>query len=569
MFMAQGSPGPIIPLNYRAARRPGVSRLRRRLKALPLWAVAVALLLPVLCFDQLGFSDRLPFLRLSPSSAVVELAYLTALFLPGAVRRLKARDGLVMLALAAAWWGLRQGEARHPLPLPFPYSYLWASATVLVVGVGEWLLARPRSPRSLLWLAVFSLAAGCVLALLCEPLLFTNHELSLPQVGGGTRIVPLGPFLYTPLLAVLTWLAVPASLAIGRDGATGSTGAMGRRRSGIAGGVSAALAAVFLLFFHVLLYPLARRSVAGRGPFSRSAAVSILSVLGSPGDRATLWTALEKADWAQPEQMNGFSRDYRKACLDALAALDGADTARRLGQMLLDHPSRALASFGAKLLAEQHRDEVAPILLRYALLGDDECTGALEVMGVPHAALAVIQAASTFDRPNRQQADFAISPGRREQLTRLLGADAGPMISDWTSYYDRVADHLPTRLAGPVAAEVKRVTAAMEAYWTAFDRLYKAKCRLFVLRLERDGKEADAINGRNPLEADAYRRQAFADMAVPPPDWSVRGTAELENEVAAYARRVDEMIRRQGLEPAPATGPATAASSEPGAAGAR
>jgi len=318
------------------------------------------------------------------------------------------------------------------------------------------------------------------------------------------------------------------------------------------------------LFFHLAMYRLARQSLSGSGPFARHTAPYILAMRGNQSDLDAIENALKNADWSQPPDYASW--DYRRACVGALATCDPRSAADRLSEMLRDKPSSALATFCAELLADQRRYEAVPVLMQYALsdFGGDY-TEALERMKVPEAALAIIHWGAVFDRPNPLTEDFPLSPERRQRLARLLGKDVGPNLSDWTAYYDSLSGAMQSPLPDDVAKEMKRVVQAVISYWTAVNRLHVAESELLVRRMREagHGKYLDEIAPFEPLlrgqrrltDADArgidrammdvldeFSTQAHRDMAVSPPDWNVRTTADLEREVREYARRVDAII---------------------------
>lgn len=221
--------------------------------------------------------------------------------------------------------------------------------------------------------------------------------------------------------------------------------------------------------------------------------------------------------------------------------------------MLRDKPSEALAKFIAPLLAQEHRFESAPILMRFALLGEPKSVEALEAMGVPQASLAILRNIAVYEAPSPTAADFPIPSDDRQKLARLLGKDAGPNFLAWTSFYDATDGKHPTPLTPEMAADLDRVIHAITSYWDASQRLYEAKCRLYVRRVEEDGngKYFAQLNSLGPTklsELDRYQAAAFRNMAVTIPNWNVPGTPGLEQEAASYATRVNDIITHYRVE---------------------
>lgn len=564
---------PAIKLNYSSARTPRARLTFKWISRLPHWLIGLALLAPLL----FSFFHIERAFRWEPSDFEKTYMFLNlaALFIAGSVRRLNWRHVLVMLSLAVFWCVLDVGLKRGP-SAPFPYDlFLWVAPPVLIVALGEWALVRPRRWRSALWAIALAAAVGCVVPLVQRPLDFTGVTVPVDTIGGWTQQWPLGQILYWPLLVVMTWIAVPAALKLGPS--------TRRRHQLIAASIVVTSAACFVLFFCVAIYPIARRSLAGKGPFSRAWSVTILNTRFSPSDQQAMGDALEAADWSS--RGDEMARDYRLDCITLLAGKDPHATAVRLSKLLLQKPSSLLAEFSAPLLAEDHRYETAPVLMRYALLGTSKCTEALEAMRIPNAALTILRSAAIYGRVGLTGNDFAIGWPERQRLIALLGRDAGPNFLDWTRFYDQSIDQRPTPLSKQDVVEMSRVTDAIESYWDASGRRYEAQCRLFVRRMkeEENGKFMRPITTLEGLhrgqrfltfedvrsydptmfyEAQSCYQKATADTAVSPPNWDAHGTVDLEREVKDYGRRVNAMIA-QYEGPDATTQPATAPASPP------
>ena len=556
-----------MELSYYRSRNWRDRRIVRWFTGLPHWVIGLGLLTPLWVF-WLFRLEHLFWRRSQESVASVnDFLLFAVVFMPGAVRRLEWRHVLVMLGLAGAVFAADKFIPNWSWGLPFPYSHLpWPMMNIAVIGISEWLLIGRRSRLTLLWIIVLSIAGAAVTALIRIPLALTGTEVSIPEVGGPgvQHVLSLPDLLYWPLPVVLTWLAVPAAIALGKPSS--------RRAQMAGGGLVLAAAAAFLFFFHIALYPLVRQSLTGRGVFSRVNAFWVLQNTSNAPDVDLMWTTLARADWS--EWGNYGNRDYRKVCINSLAKGDRKPTAERLSKMLRDKPSGVLAALSAELLAKEQRYEAVPILMRYALHGNDDCTTALESMKIPQVALVVLSDAMIWDRQEQATGDFPISQPRRERLSRLLGKDVGLNYSQWSDCYDSVINQLPTPLTTAGLVETNRVVQAMGRYFHALNWLNRGKDRLFVERLRKDGMSAQvddlvartlrARQSHNEIDTrgldpaflaamDNYQTRARRDMEVKPPDWNAPDTAALEREVAEYAKRVDAMIAKYAV---PVTRPA-------------
>lgn len=411
-----------------------------------------------------------------------------------------------------------------------------AAMPAVLVGLGEWTLAPARRWRSFVWVLIAALMIGCVVPLVQQPLDMTGASITIP--GGGGWPFSLGYLFYWPLLVILTWTAIPGALASSEESHL-------PRRVVIACLASASVVA-FMIFFHIAIFQLARRSLVSSGPFSRHWAASILALRHNSLDDQFLWTALERADWSADYGPS----DYRRACIEVLAMHDPKKTARRIAEMLRYNPSRMLASFSASLLIREGRYETVPLLMRYALLDDWECAAALESIGVPDVAMVILRDASVSNRLGGSGApasDFPITAKQRQRLSRLLGHDAGPNFKDWIKYYPASVDSLPSPLPAPIAAETSRVVQIMSQYHVAADHLAQAQFRLAASRFDSDTTLSGTYKDIALVEI--YLPKAVSDMSVAPPDWNARDSDSLEREVADYEKRVNETISRNGLSP--------------------
>lgn len=564
--------------------RPG--ELRRLLARLPHWAVALILLAPVLLVGQgsllllvpgMGDGDR--------QSYGLAALFLLALFLPGAVKRLKWRHGLVMLGFAALAIGAANALSflRVPRAVAFPAPVLIPLGVVilvLLVGVGEALLARQRDGRTLGWVAGAALAAGCAAAVVGDFVLWSNWQVDIPLGGGAYEHLKVGFLAYQLLASMLTWTGVPAALAAGREGRRGSPSLMATAalagRAGVTAAVMGGAVAAFVGFYGLAAYPLAERSVDGKGPFTRSRGAMLLELRGRDSDFERFWRDLENADWTQGAGAAGFP-DWRDTYVGILSRHDEAETAARLSALLLSKPAQTLAWFSAELLAENQQYETAPLLMRFALRsrdGSDACAVALEHMNVPQAAYPTLREAAVYaqrTRGTKEGEDFELEPCYRERLTDLLGRDAGPNYLAWEELYGEAAREAPTPLAPETRAETDLTIQSFIQYWQARARLQDARRRLAEKMIADDGKldTIDAFEqwlyqfGDDPrppaageeVKAGARLVKEYLDKAakvltVAGPDWNAPTTQEFAEEIDAYATRVDKVTEEHLGPPA-------------------
>jgi len=564
--------------------RPG--ELRRLLARLPHWAVALILLAPVLLVGQgsllllvpgMGDDDR--------QSYGLAALFLLALFLPGAIKRLNWRHGLVMLGFAALAIGAAEALSFHRVPraaaFPAPVLIpLGVVILVLLVGVGEMILARQRDGRTLGWVAGAALAAGCAAGMVGDFVLWSNWQVDIPLGGGAYEHLKVGFLAYQLLVSMLTWTGVPAALAAGREGWRGSPSLMATvalaSRAGVTAAVMGGAVAAFVGFYGLAAYPLAERSVDGKGPFTKSRGAMLLELRGRDSDFERFWRDLENADWMQGAGAAGFP-DWRDTYVGILSRHDAAETAARLSALLLSKPAQTLAWFSAELLAENQQYETAPLLMRFALRnrdGSDACALALERMNVPQAAYPTLREAAVYaqrTRGTKEGEDFELEPCYRERLTDLLGRDAGPNYLAWEELYGEAAREGPTPLAPETRAETDLTIQSFIQYWQARARLQDARRRLAEKMIADDGK-LDAIDafeqwlyrfGDDPrppaadeeVKAGArlvkeYLDKAAKALTVAGPNWNAPTTQEFAEEIDAYSDRADAVIEEHLGPPA-------------------
>lgn len=550
------------PLDYASRSTKRNRRAARFIGGMPLWLIALLLLLPIWILDHFNFSSDLGSIEEFFKRYGARFLYFAALFLPGSIKRLNWRQVLIMLPLSAASWALDLGWSSFKGDSEVPLLFGLEPAMAIVgVTLSEQLFLPKRSGKSIVWAIAIALAAGCTVAFIDGFLNFTGRTSSfeLPAIGGWYQ-ASWAYLLYSPLVALLAWTSIPLAQKLPL---------MRTRSTRLAGGAMAvSLIAIYFLFFQVWMYSLAIDALRGSGPFSRGMAVAILKIHDNSSVRQELWHALETADWSQPQSYTG-GNEYRRYCIDVLAARDPGGTARRLAEMLRKNPSKILARFSAKLLGDEKVYGTVPILTRYALLDEDTCTRALESMHLPVAALAILRHAAIWHVTGAAPApqNFPLDPSERTRLEKLLDKDAGPNSLDWAHYYDQVANTIPSPLSPDQTTETQKVTDAFISYWNATQRLENAADKLFSKLLADDGRSditqklRAMIAGTVPSDpavvdtAEHYLTRARKQITVAPPNWDAPDTSALEKQVQQYSARVDTMIAQYRDPPATSTAP--------------
>lgn len=563
---AQSDGTPAVQLGYAGPDTYRASRLAEWLGRLPHWLIALGLILPLLAFHVFGWSTW--FGRPNRTLSIWHLTTLflfIAMFIPGALRRLNWRHLLFMVVLAGLAYALDEAFDRWGPGEPFPYTGLFSPfVSLLLLGLGEWIVIRPRSWTALAWTAVLAVAGACA-ALLT----FYAFYLMTDPFGQWNFSNWAWP-LYWFVLTFLAWTVIRAGLSFG-------LGQFRARQKAILVAASLSLAS-FILFFHILIHPIARHSLIHGGPFSRNQAILFLGHRGTSADQEMLWKTLENADWSQSVSGTGIAQDYRRIAMLTLAAVDRPATARRLSEMLRSKPSRELAGFCAPMLADERRYETVPLLMRYALLDQDACIDVLETMKVPQVAVAILRQ-ETARFQSAGGIDFEmINSHDRQRLTSIFGKDAGPMLTDWATLTQTSVSQLPTPLDDELAWETERVIQCVRLHDRSSRILYDVRREMLARKLAADGNihrlrllESELRIGSNPNETKPrlsgalfsrdYVREILVATDVPEPDWNVRTTEELEVEIMRYTERVEAILEEQGI--APATSPTSMPPTDP------
>lgn len=473
------------------------------------------------------------------------------LLMPGALRRINAQQVLILtlvsLPLSFGHTALGQGW----LAIPYLYNtWLMVLLPLFCVGACEWFLTGNRDRARLRWLLLLLAATACLVTLIVFWLDLSAARLSL---NGGERTLQWLPLLEPFLIAISVWLVVPAALGVSVP--------VRRTRRICMLTVAVSPIIAFVLFIHVLIYPVAQRSLITGFPFHRAHSLWLLHWRHSDTDIEAIYTAISQADWLAPS-LGDFGSDgmpdYRVLCVESLHQHDPVRAADVLSQHLGAHPSPLLAGVAAPLLAEQHRYETTPLLMRYGcLLGfyelqqDGPCAKALAEMGVPSAAfpmLAIAQARGS--RP--------LSEPARKRLVRLLGTDAGADLEPWFNVYDAIVGTRPTPLSPELARDTGKTLDLILDYHRASNCARWAASTLAARRIAPPG-QAEATQAQ--LDHDWQLRERFYDarrnalneLWIAPPDLNVPSVTQLEREIRRYQQDLDSRLVAHGIVVSPAT----------------
>jgi hypothetical protein len=382
---------------------------------------------------------------------------------------------------------------------------------------------------------------------------------------------------------MVAWAMVPLALRAERSDSA--------RAKKVYRGFAGLAIVVVLVFFEVLLVPLARASVSDHGSFSRPYAGAVLYWRGTDSDMELLWQQLDRP--GGPRGWDYSDLEWRNQFVAILRKRQPRQVGERLSQLLLRHPTGVLTAIALDLMEHERHYETAPILLRHALhvMGQpsQECTNALVRMGVPQASLAVLFRARIAASRSGLGEDFPLSSADRATLRKLVGEDAGVSSQAWGLYDQRIAA-VPSPLPKAIQKEVDSTVSCFIAYYRARRILAQARSELFARRIDLDGTAgerelidkwrknrrkdrrlpADAIElNTAPQPRQAQRviqdcwDQIYRDTRVEEPDFGVPTVEGLEKEIDAYIASVNAVVAKYAP---PATTPAGTAPAASGPA---
>lgn len=226
------------------------------------------------------------------------------------------------------------------------------------------------------------------------------------------------------------------------------------------------------------------------------------------------------------------------AGLIVLGSLFMADLSYRLAWRSLEK--------GGPLLAKHRRYETVPLLMRYALCEDDaNCRTALRDMQLPRAAFAVLRSYLVWEVRFSGRRPRTVEPWVRERLVPLLGRDVGDELDAWCLLYDEIVPTAATPLPAEIRQETDLVIQAMSHYYGIHDTWVR-----FALK---QVYASDISWEERRDKARAFVRK------LPDPDWNVRTTDQLIDEILRYERETRAAMGGSG----PLDNPAKPRSSMP------
>ncbi|MCE5328164.1 MAG: hypothetical protein LLG01_17285 [Planctomycetaceae bacterium] len=549
------------------------SQVARLVQRTPEWVLALVLLAPIHIIKNSGFY------LVNPQwlDIAVDVMVIVALALPGAIHRLNAWQVLVMAAL-----GTVAGFLKITVPAPWPY---WWAANVSIgvvwIAVLEWIWKRPRQKSALVAVLLATIVVASIVAAALE--FASDRLLIFHQSAGSYFKVPLQSLIYGPLVALLTWICLPLALRLGRSNRHIA------RYVGAAAGM--ACLGLFMLMFHVLIYPLALWSLEAPGPLKQETAAKVLAYRGRDNDFEAIWAVVARDAWTEPTwnkptDWRPREKPLRDFYVRVLAWHRPQRYAPRLAKLLLQKPTSALAEAVAPLMAAQKQYEVLPVLVWHANVPGigGEAQEALEKMEVPCAAINILAEASWIHSREQLGGNFRISSSTRKKLVRLFKEDRGEMYRDWSDLL-YLAGRLDDPAAKPYESDVQKVLDCFYAYVKYLGRLQRARNLLYTRKIEQSGNPEliailQKLESLSQEQRETFSRsdaaqtvpnspsvtyqmgvlleEARRETEVPLPQWREAGVESLQKDVRRYEDEVMSLIFAKLPEVAqPATQPGT------------
>lgn len=494
----------VIRLPY--APRPTESKTRRLIRLLssclelaPTPLIAVILVAPILLGLFLGwFAD---------ASWLATLLIYESLFLPGALKRRSALGacltlipaGLVTMWFETGWFAWMQEWDGYR---PFAALSVTCVPLVALAILEAVLVSHPPRRRTvvLIWYIIAMFSVACVVEIGRIYIHFADFS-----VTRGNERYGVVMFSHPLLELSLSWALI----------ASVNTAVAASKRNLRLLMIWCALAPTTFVFWAIGgVHRLAHRSLSEGSPFALRFSVLLLGNRGRAEDlrilRDVLATAHEEGQVDTYDSVFYWLRQY-----------EPGRTANLVASLLSQRPSESTAARSADLLLEHHRYSAAPLLLRYALVGNSKCVKSLEDAGEPRAALGIVMLGGEIDVDVRRR------------LARLLGQDVGSAREAWGRLYDQVIGRLHSPLPPDIQIECDRVVRCFADFSLAVAR------------------KAEFVAGLGTAGASVGQRSSLASIRLP--DWNAVSTDDLEREVRSYESRVDELIQshlgRKGERP--------------------
>lgn len=496
----------------------------------------------------------------------VEVALLASLYVcligAGAIQRCNWRHLLVMIGFGlfallvnslVSVSGLLAGEGWRPT------TWIIDSALIIgVIAVGELFITGHRAWRTCIWVCLVLLGIEAFRLVLQSYLnwIETSFRIDFGRDSYATRY--LASILYEPILVVTAWGGLALALIAYKRGWIARVACVFMVFIGFA---------IHGLFFHHWAFDLSKATLLSDGPFGKRSAVSLLGTRGRSEDMRVLLRAVERADWT--EHISTSWDDWRYWAVDYIERDPefATEAAGLFSRMLREKRSSMLAHASAELLTRYRRVEVAPIILRYALYHQPGgLYGYLEAIEMPERCL-VAYLASIDIKYLLSETPRVMDSEWRQVLVEMTGRDMGAMTEDWGPVVDNYIATTRSPLSDELQAEIDDELLCFNHIVEIKNRRNQAYIRLLRKRLEEAGKlevmetlieRNDDYEGRvrlsfeprslqdvQDMEAiNAISNQVVEDLRVPEPDYDAPTTGVFNEEIDAYAERVDAMIRQ-------------------------
>jgi hypothetical protein len=473
----------------------------------PRWQPAVL----CVCAVQLGAAlvGRLPVDDLTRHTRHLGIALIAAMVLAPIAARptrpwVRVLLAAALLLIALRWIGPTPRLFSFPAEKRLPRCAAFAIALIPLVA---WLAEYLDNPdektgiRSALRLGIYlpiATAAAAIVVVSVDYQLLSLLDFYIPFGDTPIRIADL---VFPALVAFCAWSAADAALDASQ-------------RPDRARAMHVAVAALLVIVGPVwwtVRPPLAARALEpllhGHSPdiFSPYQAAQVLANHGDASDIDLLWDLVAAANANTGPRDPTESLTWRSYLINLLAQRDRPDTAARLSQIFRAQPSPAMAADAASVLADEHRYETAPLLVRYALWSwpDDpplerRCAAALEQMRVPQAAAVIL-------RDSGPAGGMPAMPTEsiRLRLSRVLGSDVssfplpGSADADQLTWlhtqFTAAAAKGANPLSQPQQIEADQTVDAMYQYWAA-----------------QDLAQRDGVNLREQIDFDSPDTAVFA-----------------------------------------------------------